>query len=677
MKRPMVFASVFAAFFAVFGFFANVQPAHAAFGTSSTFLGVMYAGDGGNALNAYIDNPGGFAVDASGNFIIADTANNVIRKIDGTTNIITTLAGTGNIGGRSDVLARATFNAPLDVEVGSDGTIYIADTGNGKIRKIKGASTTTLTRTYRSTTVKSTSKGRVTSTSVQDLKKPTGIAVDGSTMYIAENGKNRILTVSTSGGVASEWLSITTPWRIYVSGGFLYVVHDGQTKVSKVNLTTKAVTLLMSDLKDASGLVVHNGLLYVTAGDNGIENEIYTVDLATSTTTQIVRRRETEWYNYGADIVFKGETMYILFSRGSSIYQLDVNGNNEVRLAGVHRYGDTDGAKSVAVLGRPKSFTLSSDKQSLYVLENHKIKKYSLTAQTLTLLAGSAMDNYKEDTSGTAGRMSGPTSIVIAPNGKRIYFADRNNSRVRYLDLTTNTFHYLTGAGHINGDAVTENGYAEGTPCATEFTTGTAGCAYFNRPNGIAISKAGGTLYIADTQNQVIRKVIVATGKTTLIAGKPGVSGFKNGKGQTARFKNPFGLTMSSDGLTLYVADRDNNAIRSIRLKDGMVQTVAGNGVIGYREGRLASARLALPEYLIAPSKNILYFTEAGTNRVREINLQTRLTRLVSGKGTRGNVNGTRTQTTFNGVKGLIMLNATTLLLADQSNDLIRAISLR
>ena len=134
---------------------------------------------------------------------------------------------------------------------------------------------------------------------------------------------------------------------------------------------------------------------------------------------------------------------------------------------------------------------------------------------------------------------------------------------------------------------------------------------------------------------------------------------------------------MSSDGKTLYVADRDNNAIRSIRLKDGLVQTVAGNGVIGYREGKLASARLALPEYVLAASKNILYFTEAGTNRVREINLQTRLTRLVSGNGTRGNVNGTRTQTTFNGVKGLIMLNATTLLLADQSNDLIRAISLR
>ena len=183
-------------------------------------------------------------------------------------------------------------------------------------------------------------------------------------------------------------------------------------------------------------------------------------------------------------------------------------------------------------------------------------------------------------------------------------------------------------------------------------------------------------MYIADTQNQVIRKVIVATGKTTLLAGKPGVSGFKNGKGQTARFKNPFSLSLSSDGLTLYVADRDNNAIRSVRLKDGLVQTVAGNRAIGYREGKLASARLALPEYLTAVSKNILYFTEAGTNRVREINLQTRLTRLVSGKGTRGNVNGTRTQTTFNGVKGLIMLDAKTLLIADQSNDVIRAVSL-
>ena len=177
----------------------------------------------------------------------------------------------------------------------------------------------------------------------------------------------------------------------------------------------------MSGLNDASGLVVHNGLLLRNCrGKRHRESNSY-CRRKFWRATKIVERRETEWYNYGADIVFKGEIMYILFSRGSSLYSLDVNGNNEVRMAGVHRYGDTDGAKSVAVLGRPKSFALSSDKKSLYILENHKIKKYSLTAQTLTLLAGSAMDNYTENTSGTAGRMSGPTSIVISPNGKRIY----------------------------------------------------------------------------------------------------------------------------------------------------------------------------------------------------------------------------------------------------------------
>jgi sugar lactone lactonase YvrE len=676
MKKSLLLTSMTALVLSVVAFTTNAQPAQAAFGSGTTFLGKIYAGDGGDALNAYLDNPGGFALDASGNFVIADTANNVIRKIDAATNIITTLAGTGNIGGRNDSLTKSTFSAPLDVDVGSNGIIYVADTGNGKIRKIGASSTGTVTRSYRGTVVTTKGKTRITSTSVIDIKRPTSIALDGSTIYIAENSKNKILTVPTSGGIASEWLSINTPWRVYVNGDYLYVIHKGQTKVSMVNLTTKTVQQLMSGLKDASGLVVRNGLLYVTAGENGIENQIYTVNLSTGASNLLVERRETEWYNYGGDILFKGDVMYILFSRGSSIYRLDEDGNNEVRVAGVHRYGDTDGHKSVAVLGRPKSFALSSDKKSLYVLENHKLKKFSLTTDTLQLLAGSAMDNYTENTGGTAGRMSGPTSIVLSRDGKRIYFADRNNSRIRYLDLATDTFRYLTGAGHVNGDAVTNNGYAEGSPCASTFTTGVAGCAYFNRPNGIAISKPGGTLYIADTQNHVIRKVIIATGKTTLIAGKPGTSGLKDGRGKNARFKNPFSLSLSSDGATLYVADRDNNAIRSVRLRDGLVQTIAGNGAIGYREGRLASARLALPEYVYAASKNILYFTEAGTNRIREINLQTRLARLVSGKGTRGSVNGTRTSSTYNGVKGLILLNSKTLLVADQSNDLIRSISL-
>ena len=151
-------------------------------------LGKLYAGDGGNALDAYLDNPGGFAPTRQAILSLL-TANNVIRKIDAAINIITTVAGTGNIGGRNDSLAKATLRA-TDVEVGGDGTIYIADTGNVGLKNCRQQhrhAHTNLSCHNR----KDNEQRAWTSTSIQDLK-PTGIALDGTTMYIAENGKNRI-----------------------------------------------------------------------------------------------------------------------------------------------------------------------------------------------------------------------------------------------------------------------------------------------------------------------------------------------------------------------------------------------------------------------------------------------------------------------------------------------------
>ena len=105
--------------------------------------------------------------------------------------------------------------------------------------------------------------------------------------------------------------------------------------------------------------------------------------------------------------------------------------------------------------------------------------------------------------------------------------------------------------------------------------------------------------------------------------------------------------------------------------------TVAGTGKIGYRNGAFSSTRLALPEYVLAASKTVLYFTEVGTNRVRELNLRTKQSRLITGNGKRGSSNGTQSATSFNGVKGLLKVSSGTLLIADQSNDLIRATGLR
>ena len=94
-----------------------------------------FAGDGGPALRALIETPAGTAVDSLGNLYFADPANHRVRKIsvDGT---ITTVAGFGVAGfaGEQGPATAALLNSPMGVAVNSDNTLFIADTGNGRVR---------------------------------------------------------------------------------------------------------------------------------------------------------------------------------------------------------------------------------------------------------------------------------------------------------------------------------------------------------------------------------------------------------------------------------------------------------------------------------------------------------------------------------------------------------------
>lgn len=101
-----------------------------------------YSGDNGYATSAELNNPCSVALDASGNLYIADTSNNVIREVSVTTGVITTVAGNGGAGywGDGGIATSAGLNQPNDVKVDGAGNIYIADSGNSRIRKVDHSS---------------------------------------------------------------------------------------------------------------------------------------------------------------------------------------------------------------------------------------------------------------------------------------------------------------------------------------------------------------------------------------------------------------------------------------------------------------------------------------------------------------------------------------------------------
>lgn len=364
--------------------------------------------------------------------------------------------------------------------------------------------------------------------------------------------------------------------------------------------------------------------------------------------------------------------IYVLYKGGSAILAWHSNGKLPELVAGKHRFQDEFGDAATALLGRPKDLVFSSDQTKLYIAENNKLAVYNFATQQLSELAGHVMDSYTEG-SGDEARFSDPTAIALSPDNQWLYVVDRNNHRIRKVNVTTGKTEYITGAGGTNFSFTSEesNGYQEGGPCDGEFDRGVAGCAYFNRPTGIAVSPDGKTLYVAEGSNNRIRSVDIASGQTTLIAGN-GSAGFVNGAGSNAQFNGPYTVDVTSDGKALYVADKYNHAIRKIDLATKVVTTVVGQGTMGKRDGSFSVAALAIPEY-VEEDNGIVYWTEAGTQTVRAALLSSRLVITLSGSGARGYADGLGINAEWNGPKGM-SFRAGKMYVADSTNDVIRTV---
>jgi sugar lactone lactonase YvrE len=197
---------------------------------------------------------------------------------------------------------------------------------------------------------------------------------------------------------------------------------------------------------------------------------------------------------------------------------------------------------------------------NVYVADtsNHTIRKIT-PAGVVGTLAGMAGVLGQTDGTGTAARFNSPQGVAVDGSGN-VYVADSSNCTVRKI----------TSAGVVSTPA--------GTPLSCTFADGTGGVARFSLPQAIA-SDALGNLYVADTFNQIIRKVVVSGlfGTVTTLAGSAGMPSFADGIGNVARFNTPQGVAVDGAG-NLYVADSANHTIRKVTPSGavGAVTTVAG-----------------------------------------------------------------------------------------------------
>jgi large repetitive protein len=215
-----------------------------------------YSGDGGAATAAMISAPGGLALDGAGNLYFADTSNQVVRRVDAVSGVITTVAGTPGVqgyGGDGIAATSAKLSLPEGIALDAAGNLLIADTGNQVVRRVDAV--TGLISTLAGIGVAGYSGDGVAATSAE-LNSPWNVAVGGDgTVYIADLANNRVRAVSPSGtistvagmgvrgfsgdGDAATSAELNAPAAVALDpAGNIYIADSGNNRVRRVNAQT-------------------------------------------------------------------------------------------------------------------------------------------------------------------------------------------------------------------------------------------------------------------------------------------------------------------------------------------------------------------------------------------------------------------------------------------------------
>lgn len=203
-------------------------------------------------------------------------------------------------------------------------------------------------------------------------------------------------------------------------------------------------------------------------------------------------------------------------------------------------------------------------------------------------------------------------------------------------------------------------------------TDGRGEAALFSSPDGMAL--AGNALYLADTNNSDIRKIDLATLAVTTVAGTANISGTEDGPASAAHFNMP--TQVATDGKAIYIADTGNSTIRKLNLADGAVTTIGGQAQIeGGADGPASKSSFTRPRGVATDGK-FVYLADTANQTIRKIDLSNNNTTTIAGQpGTEGMNNGAGKEATFSNPEALVYDGAN-LYIADADNHAIRKLSL-
>jgi len=380
----------------------------------------------------------------------------------------------------------------------------------------------------------------------------------------------------------------------------------------------------------------------------------------------------------GAVAVDGGGNLYL--ASGNSIEQATPFGTNWIvtTLAGVAgSSGSADGTGSAARFDYPNGLA-ADGAGNVYVADsaNYTIRKVT-PAGVVTTLAGLAGRPGSADGTGSAARFgqqgAGPAGVAVDSAGI-VYVADTGNFTIRKV---TPAGLVTTLAGRAGG-----NGSADGTGSAAQFGgsfyyTVRGGIVIQGGPEGLAVDNAG-NVYVADTENNTLRKVTTGAVVTTL-AGRAGSAGTNDGTGSAAQFGDdgyggPRGLAADGAG-NVYVADTASSTIREVT-PAGLVTTLAGlAGTVGSVDGTNSDARFNNPYGVALDRAGNVYVADTDNFTIRKVTPAGVVTTLAGLAGISGTADGTGSAARFYYPRGVAVDGAGDVYVADMVNCTIRKVT--
>ncbi|OWK46921.1 hypothetical protein FRUB_00620 [Fimbriiglobus ruber] len=668
-------------------------------------------GDGIAATTAALNNPDDVAVDASGDIFIADTANNRIREVNAATGLITTVAGTGVAGysGDGGQATNATFSYPTGIAVDSSGNLYIADTGNSRIREITAANGVINTIAGTSTAGYTGDNGPAKGA---QLNQPTGVAVANGNVYISDTGNNVVRfvtggTITTIAGVgtagytgdtklatvaqlnAPEGVALDASGNLFIADTGNNVIREVAAKSGLISTVagngtagykgdTKAATLAELNAPAAVTVDVSGDLLIADTANSAVREVTPDGNIATLT------GNGTPSYAGDGGPVAAGRVSSpngVAVDSAGNVYIADT-GNSRIRFvsggkistvagngtAGYYSGPNGDGGDATAAqLYLPTGGVIDSA-GDVYIADtaNNLIRMVS-PAGVITTVAGTGVAGYSGDGGlATAAEINQPVGLAVDAAGN-LYFAEAGDDRVRKITVATGKITTVAGNGNnfYSGDG------------------GQATAASFGTPGGVAVDSKG-DIFISDTANSVVREVntkgVISTyagsgGEASFEASFPGYSG-DNGIATNATLNEPEGLAIDGNG-SLYIADTNNSVIRVVNAS-GIISTFAGTGQRPGFSGDGSSAtaaKLRAPTAVAVDQLGNVYIADSGNNRIRWVDTSGAI-RTVAGNGTVGysGDNGLASLAEFNSPQGVFTDANGNIYIADTNNSAVRAV---